>query len=178
MRRGRLYGLHCSGRTSSRQEQHWLAGSLAGWLAGCLAWAARAACHALLYITICELKTADLGPLQSIKPLLRASCTYLLAFTRNYSTYFEDSFYEFGRLKKNTLGFPLCVLVLLYILFWFLVDCTVHFHYCITLRIIRTVLKKWIILLIFITVLLFLLYVLFSKPSPVTCISTGLIIGT
>ena len=26
-------------------------------------------CHALLYITICELKTADLGPLQSIKPL-------------------------------------------------------------------------------------------------------------
>ena len=62
-----------------------LAGSLAGWQ-GCLAWAARAACHALLYITICELKTADLGPLQSIKPLLRASCTYLLAFTRNYST--------------------------------------------------------------------------------------------
>ena len=27
-------------------------------------------CHALLYITICELKTADLGPLQSIKPLV------------------------------------------------------------------------------------------------------------
>ena len=26
--------------------------------------------HALLYITLCELKTADLGPLQSIKPVL------------------------------------------------------------------------------------------------------------
>ena len=36
----------------------------------------------------------------------------------------------------------------------------------------------WIILLIFITVLLFLLYVLFSKTRPVTFISTGLIIGT
>ena len=39
--------------------------------------------------------------------------------------------------------------------------------------------KMWIILLIFITVLLFLLYVLFSKTRPVTFISTGLIlIGT
>ena len=38
--------------------------------------------------------------------------------------------------------------------------------------------KLWIVLLIFITVLLFLLYVLFSKTRPVTFISTGLIIGT
>ena len=29
-----------------------------------------------------------------------------------------------------------------YLLFWFLVDRTVHFHYCFTLPIIRTVLKK------------------------------------
>ena len=35
----------------------------------------------------------------------------------------------------------------------------------------------WIALLIFITVLLFLLYILFSKTRPVTFISTGLIIG-
>ena len=41
-----------------------------------------------------------------------------------------------------TLRFLLYVLVLLYVLFWFLVDCTVHFHYCITLPIIRTVWKK------------------------------------
>ena len=36
----------------------------------------------------------------------------------------------------------------------------------------------WILLLVFITVLLFLLYVLFSKTRPVTFICTGLIIGT
>ena len=38
--------------------------------------------------------------------------------------------------------------------------------------------KMWIVLLIFITVLLFLLYVLFSKTRPVTFINTGLIVGT
>ena len=75
--------------------------------------------------------------------------------------------------KLPTVRFLLYVLVLLYVLFWFLVDRTVHFHYCITLPIIRTVLKKmWILLLVFITVLLFLLYVLFSKTRPVTFIST------
>ena len=42
----------------------------------------------------------------------------------------------------HTLTFLLNVLVLLYVLFWFLVDGTVHFHYCITLPIIHTVLKK------------------------------------
>ena len=36
-------------------------------------------------------------------------------------------------MKLITLRFLLYVLVLLYILFWFLVDQTVHFHYCVTL---------------------------------------------
>ena len=74
------------------------------------------------------------------------------------------------------------VLVLLYLLFWFLVDRTVHFHYCIILPIIFNVLfeKKWIVLLLFITVMLFLLYLvlLFSKTKHVRFISTGFIIGT
>ena len=38
--------------------------------------------------------------------------------------------------------------------------------------------KKWILLYILITVLFFPLYALFSKTRPVTYISTGLIIGT
>ena len=38
----------------------------------------------------------------------------------------------------TTLRFLLYLLVLLYVLFWFLVDHTVHFHYCITLPIIWT----------------------------------------
>ena len=59
---------------------------------------------------------------------------------------------------NTLLGFLLYILVLLYLLFWFLVERTVHFHYCITCPNIRTVLKKCIVLLIFITVLLFLLY--------------------
>ena len=46
------------------------------------------------------------------------------------------------RLVKSTIVFLIYVLVLLYVLFEFLVDRTVHFHYCITLPIICTLFEK------------------------------------
>ena len=49
-----------------------------------------AVCHALLYITICELKTADLGPLQSIKPLLRSLYLLLASYKLRPSVYADS----------------------------------------------------------------------------------------
>jgi hypothetical protein len=87
---------------------------------------------------------------------------------------------KYIKFMKITLRFLLYVLVLLYVLFYVisggsycsfsLLHYSSYYTYCSK--------KLWILLLIFITVLLFLLYVLFSKTRPVTFISTGLIIGT
>ena len=61
--------------------------------------------------------------------------------------HFFNKFTNFGLLQQSqgkilTLRFLLYIVVLLYALFWYLVDRTVHFHYCITLPIIPTVWKK------------------------------------
>ena len=72
-----------------------------------------AVCHALLYITICELKTADLGPLQSIKPLLLRSCTYLLLTCgQNYSTQALKIVIKLGGFANGQLSFVIYLLFL------------------------------------------------------------------